>query len=835
MLMCLTLLPVLSSGSGSRSTRFDQGWRFQNGDHEGVEQATYSDESWRKIDLPHDWSIEDLPGQQEGVIQGPFSKNSVGKAATGYTVGGTGWYRKTFTLGKGDLDKRTYLTFEGVYMESDVWLNGHYLGYNPNGYVTFSYDLTAYLHKDGKPNTLAVRVKNMGVNSRWYTGSGIYRHVWLTVVNAIHADLNGHYITTPVVSANKAKVRVESTVVNTSSANKPVVVLVELINPAGRVVSIQKQTLFVKANDRAICSQDLEVDKPGIWSLEKPQLYTARFKISSNGKTIDQTNVPFGIRSLEFNGQQGFKLNGVVTKLKGGCIHHDHGPLGAASFDAAEFRKIQLLKNAGYNAVRLTHNTFSPALLQACDQLGMLVVTDAYDSWEQQKLTVKDGYHRFFKDSWQSDITSIIKRDRNHPSIIMWGIGNEIFEAADSSGQRVAKQLSTLVRELDPTRAITEAMIFMPQRIKNSWQDYQKHLANLDVDGYNYFIGGKLDPMQRDSITNHRYESEHALNPNKLYMATEYYPSAALENWEASQNFPFVIGGFSWTAMDYIGEANIGGPALVPQNTKAPQGLMSLMYFFQPESWPVYNANCGDLDLIGNRKAASYYQNVVWGNSKIEMLVNKPVPGEMKEIRSPWGFPNQLKSWTWPGYEGKVIKVDVYSHAKLIKLELNGKVIAQKTIAAGSITASFEIPYQPGALIARSYDNGLEVASTKLSTAGSPAAIKLINEQPSTRVGQSELSYIKIEIVDAAGNVVPSLDDVQISFELSGPAVLAGVGNGNPSDMSSFQQNVKKVYQGRALAIIRPTRQTGKITLSVRGKDLKAAQIRVANQRSLNR
>lgn len=821
-----------TQGQDSRAVSFDADWRFKKDSLTRVESPTYRDDSWRLVQLPHDWSIEDLPSQQEGKVQGPFTKASIGKAATGYTEGGVGWYRKTFTLDKGYQGKQTYITFDGVSMDADVWLNGHHLGNHPYGYTSFSFNLTDQLNPVGKSNVLVVRAKNLGKNSRWYAGSGIYRHVWLMALNPVHTAIDGNYVTTPTLTPGAAQVNVESTIENGSAQPSVVAVQVEVVSPSGQVVASQKQSVSIAARSTQLATLQVSVNSPALWTLEKPVLYSARVTLLAGGKTLDQTTTPFGIRSLQFDGQKGFLLNGKVVKLKGGCIHHDNGPLGAVAIDRAEERKIELLKKAGYNAIRLSHNPSSSALLNACDRLGMLVVTDAFDMWEKEKLGVKNGYHQYFKAWWKKDIDAILLRDRNHPSIIMWGVGNEIWEAADTSGHRIAKQLADEVRRLDPTRAVTEAMLYLPQQIKFKWEAFAPHLANLDVDGYNYFIGGKYDPMQRDSATIHRYESEHANHPQKLYMATESYPSAALENWEATEKYPYVIGGFSWTAMDYIGEANIGGPTQIPENTKVPQGLMSLMFFFKPESWPVYNANCGDLDLIGNRKAASYFQNVVWRNSPIELLVHRPIPDGMKEARSPWGFPDELKSWTWPdqegpGLDGKPMQVNVYTRSKRVRLELNGKLIAEQTVPEGSITASFSVPYQPGTLTARGFDGETEVGSSSLSTVGKPVAIRLIADRKTINADAQDLSYVQVEVVDEKGQIVPVSDNPEITYEIRGNATLAGVGNGNQADMSSFQQPHKKVYQGRGLAIIRSTRQKGAVTLIATARGLKAGQVRI--------
>ncbi len=814
-------------GQDSRAILFNTDWRFKKDSLIQAESPAYADTDWRRLTLPHDWSIEDLPNQQAGSVQGPFTKASVGKSATGFTEGGVGWYRKTFTLDKQYVGKQIYITFDGVYMDADVWVNGHHLGNHPYGYTAFSYNLTDFLNPIGKPNVMAVRAKNLGKNSRWYAGSGIYRHVWLTALNPAHTVINGNFVTTPSMAPGAAQVNVQSTIENTAAQSKAIEVRVEVVSPAGQVVAIQKQSVTLAAHSTAAFAQHVTVNKPALWTLENPVLYTAKVTLIADGKTLDQTTTPFGIRSLAFDGQKGFLLNGQVVKLKGGCIHHDNGPLGAASIDRAEERKIELLKEAGYNAIRLSHNPVSSALLTACDRLGMLVVTDAFDMWEKEKLGVKNGYHQYFREWWKKDIEAIMLRDRNHPSIIMWGIGNEIWEAADTSGHRIAKQLADEVRRLDPTRAVTEAMLYLPQQINYKWEAFAPHLANLDVDGYNYFVNGPNDAMQRDAATIHRYETEHAKHPQKLFMATEYYPSAALENWDVAEKYPYVIGGFSWTAMDYIGEANIGGPTLLPESAKTPHGLMSMGLFFSPNSWPVFNANCGDLDLIGNRKAASYYQNVVWRNSPIEMLIHRPIPAGKKEVRSPWGFPDELKSWTWKGQEGKPMQVNVYTRSKRVRLELNGKLIAEQAVPDSSITATFTLPYHPGTLTARAFDGEKEVGSSTLATAGKPVAIRLVADRTTIKADANDLSYVRAEIIDQNGNVVPSIDDLEITYRLTGNATLAGVGNGNRADLSSFQQNHKQAYQGVGLAIIRPKGQKGAVTLTATANGLKAGQVRI--------
>jgi len=825
--LLIPILFVLSAAKiqaqDSRAVSFDKNWRFKKDTLKGAESSTCNDSDWRTLNLPHDWSIEDLPNQKEGEVQGPFTKASIGKAATGFTEGGTGWYRKTFKLDQSFAGKKTFILFDGVYMDADVWINGRHLGNHPYGYTSFYYDLTKFLKTSGKSNVIAVRVKNLGKNSRWYSGSGIYRHVWLLPVNPVYTKIWGNYITTPDVSKDKATVAIQSSVENTSSQKKIISVKVELLNPSGLVVATQKQRLTIPADSSADLTQKLTVVNPKLWELENPVLYKARVTLSGDTKPLDQTIAPFGIRSLKFDRKNGLLLNGQAVKLKGGCIHNDLGPLGAASMDRAEERKVELLKRAGYNAIRLSHNPPAPGFLNACDRLGMLVLDEAFDMWEKAKNP--QDYHLSFKDWSQRDLESIILRDRNHPSVMMWSIGNEIFEAPDSSGYRNSKRLADEVRKLDPTRPVTDAIIFLPPYTQKPWKDYEPHIANLDVDGYNYFLD-RSGFLQRDSATLHRFETERAKHPEKLYLSTEYFPTAALENWEEAEKYPWFLGGFCWTAIDYIGEAGIGRPLLVPESQKLANGMMGMALFYK-DAWPVFNADCGDLDLIGNAKAASYYKNVVWRNSKIEILVHRPIPAGMKEVVAPWGFPDELKSWTWPGQEGKMVQVNVYTRSKSVKLELNGKVIAEQIVPEGSITATFSVEYQPGTLVAKAFDNGKEKGSSTLSTAGKAIAIRLVADRPTVRADQNDLSYVSVEIIDSKGNVVPSANDLDVRFQLKGNGSIAGVGNGNPSDMTSFQQNHKMVYDGKAQAIIKPKGGKGFIVLKASAAGLKDGMVNI--------
>ncbi len=658
------------SASSARTISFDNDWLFKKDSSIHAEGINFNDATWRKLDLPHDWSIEDLPNQIPDSIVGPFSKAAVSQRDGGFLVGGTAWYRKHFVLDKASAGKKVYIQFDGVYMNADVWMNGHHLGNHPYGYTSFYYDLTPFLLPPGQSNIIAVQVKNEGRNSRWYSGSGIYRHVWLTTVAPLHIDTWGTYITTPSVAGDAASVAVETTVQN-SSNKAPFTVLTELYSPSGKLAGKDEQIIAASGDSNTDVKQTIAVSNPQLWSLEEPALYRAKVKIIQDGKLIDEITTPFGIRTIHFDAQTGFTLNGKSIKLHGGCIHHDNGPLGTAAIDRAEVRKIELLRQQGYNAIRLSHNPPSPQLLNACDNLGMLVIDEAFDMWEQAK-TPQD-YHLYFNDWWQQDIQSMILRDRNHPSIIMWSIGNEIPESADSSGYTIGGQLAAAVRHLDTTRPVTQAIpLFVTLGKKGkTWDDTAPSYANLGVAGYNYAYM--------------KYESDHEKYPNRVMYASEYFPNKGIDNWLKVEKLPYVIGTFSWTAMDYLGEAGLGVPRLIKQEPNKVTGGDLLgasgADLFLAPSWPINNAYTGELDLIGDKKVNAYYLDVVWKRSEVEILVHPPIPEGYKEANFYYNFPDQLKSWSFPGEEGKRLQVFVYSRAQKVTLELNGKMIGEQVVA----------------------------------------------------------------------------------------------------------------------------------------------------------
>ncbi|MBL4559345.1 MAG: hypothetical protein JKX79_00020 [Labilibaculum sp.] len=441
-LVCVTTSVIAQNSTDLRNIPFDEGWSFKKTNvASGPEKPGYDVSDWRTVEIPHDWSIEDLPNQIHDSVIGPFQKGDYMDHQVGYTIGGIGWYSKKFITEKSLKNKHVVIHFDGVYLISDVWINGCHLGTNSNGYSPFYYDLTKFLKPVGQENVLTVKVKNEGDNSRWYSGSGIYRHVWLSVTDKICIDPWGVYITTPQITDNKANIRIKTAISNKQIFTDKINLVTTILSPTGKIVQTGEKNIVLDFGTSQTIEQDLQVSNPDLWSPDAPQLYKAITEIKKGKKVLDKVETKFGIRSLSFSAQKGFLLNGEEVILKGGCIHHDNGPLGAKAIARAEVRKIELMKQNGFNAVRTSHNPFSEIFMNACDSIGMLVINEAFDMWNQPKN--KDDYSKYFKKFWNRDLTNLMLRDRNHPSVIMWSIGNEIPmpERYDSAGLITRKML----------------------------------------------------------------------------------------------------------------------------------------------------------------------------------------------------------------------------------------------------------------------------------------------------------------------------------------------------------------------------------------------------------
>ena len=796
---CNTQKPDFSN----RDQDFDSGWKFNRGDVPEAEMASFNDSKWRSIDLPHDWSIEDLPVVAGKKQIGPFSEDSPGKGATGHVLGGIGWYRKTFTLDKSAEGKKVQILFDGVYMNSEVWINGQSLGVHPYGYTPFYYDLTPYLNPSGEKNTLAVKVKNTGKNSRWYSGSGIYRHVVLQVTDKVHIPIWGISVTTPEVNKEKATVKLNIKIANEENKSGKLQITTRLISPIDQENIEAKTTTDKFSGEMADAEQIFELKNPALWSIDTPQLYQAITEVSFDGKIVDQQTTTFGVRSIEFSSEKGLLLNGESILLKGGCMHHDNGPLGSATIDRAEERRVELMKKFGFNAIRTSHNPPSRQFLDACDRLGVLVIDEAFDQWQRPKNP--DDYNLYF-DKWhQQDLESMVLRDRNHPSVIFWSIGNEINERVDPSGLEIMKNLIAIVKNIDTTRPITEAICFFWDHPGYKWESTIPAFAQLDVGGYNY----KLD----------EYENDHKIVPERLMMGTESFPLQAFENWQMVEKHPYVIGDFVWTAMDYLGESGIGHSS-VKSDSKDTFSM----------DWPWYNAYCGDIDICGFKKPQSYYRDVVWKVSNLEMAVHSPIPSGMKEVVSMWGWPDEQRNWNWAGNEGQKLQVNVYSNYPEVRLELNGKVIGTKPVSAETkLTATFEVPFETGELKAIALKDGKEVETKLLKTTGKPANIRLTADRTALKASRNDLSYVTVEVVDENGVLIPNAN-LPIQFKIEGAGELAAVENGNPADMKSFRAPEVSSFNGRCLVILRPTGASGEIKLIAESAGLEGSEIVVSTK-----
>ncbi len=795
----------------------DFDWKFLLGDPSGAEAVAFNDASWRSVNLPHDWSIEGKPD----------AKNPSGSGG-GYFPGGIGWYRKTFTAPASWKGKRVSAEFDGVYMDATVYLNGRKLGNHPNGYLGFVFDLTPDLTLASK-NVLAVRVDNSAQpNSRWYSGSGIYRHVRISITEPVHIAHWGVFVTTPEVAADKAQIGVRTLVSNDSSESSEVTIRTAVIGPRGGAAGQSEARATVAGETETVVNQEIAVANPSLWSPQTPELYRAIVSVVRGGKVIDQVVTPFGVRSVAWSVEQGFVLNGKSTKLAGGSVHHDNGPLGAAAFDRAEERRVELLKAAGFNAVRTAHNPPSTAFLNACDRLGLLVLDEPFDTWTLHK--AKFDYARFFNDWWQRDIDAMVLRDRNHPSVVIWGIGNEIPEAWTKDGAPIAHKLAKEVRKLDPTRPLTEAF---PGATYGPNPDAV--FALVDIGGYNYNLAANSP-------------EDHRRAPSRLMMTTESFPADAFEQWQLVHDNSYIAGEFVWTAMDYLGESGIGSSAYLPpedaaQAEQANQFLRSMVSKMGANGenpfaamatgdapggggmppvmrvlfpgYPWHAADCGDLDLTGFRKPRSFYRDILWnGGDRVFATVRVPEPEGKKTVAIGWSVFPTIASWTWPGREGQDMQVEVYSSAPWVRLYLNDKAVGeQPTQREQQFKATFSVPYQAGVLKAVGLNGGQTVAESILATAGEPAQLRLTPDRALVHADGQDLSFITVEALDAKGEVQPNAGQM-VDFELSGPGMIAAVGNGDGASDMRYQGNQARLFHGRALLVVRTAKTAGTIRIT---------------------
>lgn len=732
-----------------------------------------------RVDLPHDWDI----------YAGPNSGKGATGTGGGWYEGGIGEYRKKLQVESLNLkDELLKLHFEGVYQKAEVFINGQKAGQHGYGYTPFTIDITPYINKDKGPNELVVRVNNsQQPNCRWYSGSGIYRHVWLNVMPKVHIAENGIFVTTDLATdgVQKAKIDVKVTVENEDKVPHTATVKVEK----------QEQTVSLNAGERKDIDFSYIIDHPHLWSPDDPYLYSALVSLNRE----QQEAVSFGIRRIRFDAHRGFTLNGKPVLINGACLHHDDGVLGAMAFDAAEIRKVRLMKEAGFNLIRTSHNPPSRAFLDACDSIGMLVIDEAFDGWRSSKTTY--DYSTLIDSCYREDIHAMVMRDRNHPCIISWSIGNEVIERKDLRVVTTARQLKAAVLECDPTRPVTEALCAWD----NDWEIYDPHFEVLDIGGYNYMI--------------HKHVTDHQRDPQRVMWQTESYPRDAFRNWATVADNSYVIGDIVWTGLDYLGESGIGRYYYEgdrPGEHYANGG--------QPE-W--HGAYCGDVDITGWRKPISHYREILWNSplTSLYMAVREPDGYHGKIRTTAWSVWPTWESWTWPGWEGKSINVEVYTKEPEVTIYLNNKEIGRKAVnRTTEYKAVFTIPYQPGTL--RAEAGGKKVV---LETAGTPAKLKLTADRRSITADGQDLAFITIEVIDRQGHVCPEAA-IPCQVSVSGSGSLLAAASADLMDTEPYTSSRVTTWKGRAIIVVRSAFKTGQTKVSVKST-LPTATISIAQTR----
>ena len=715
------------------------------------------------VDLPHDWDI----------LEGPHSGKGATGTGGGWFEAGKGEYRKLFASPKGEVVK---LHFEGVYQKSEIFVNGQKVGQHHYGYTPFTVDITKMLKNKGM-NEVVVKVDNsQQPNCRWYSGSGIYRHVWLESMPAMHIAENGVFVTTPEVSDNQALVQVEVSVANESPSNRNAII----------TIGGKELTVNLAAGETQTVRTQFTVNNPSLWSTEHPTLNNLSVQLKEKGKILDTQTVKYGIRSFSFDAEKGFILNGKKVLINGACVHHDDGVLGASAFDDAEIRKVRQMKNAGFNLIRTSHNPTTRAFLDACDSIGMLVIDEAFDGWRTQKNPY--DYSTVIDSCFRSDIQSMVLRDRNHPSIISWSIGNEVIERKDIRVVYTARQMKAAIHEKDTTRPVTEALCAWD----SDWEIYDPHAEVLDVVGYNYMLFKHADDHKRD--------------PKRVIWQTESYPRDAFRNWATVHDFPYVVGDIVWTGLDYLGESGIGRTYY-----KGEREGESWIKGGQPE-W--HGAPCGDVDITGWRKPISHYREMLWNeNTPLYMAVKEPegYHGEIKQTM--WSVWPTYESWTWKGWEGKPVEVEVYTHQPKVKLYLNDQLIGTKEVNRNTeYKAVFTVPYQKGTLRAEAGEE-----SVTLKTAGEPARLKLTPDRTVMRADGQSLTYIIVEVVDQDGNLVPEAE-IPCEATVKGAGKLLAFASANLKDEEPYPSVHSKTWKGRAMLVVRSSQKKGTVNVSIKSK-----------------
>ena len=765
------------------------------------------------VTLPHDAMIaemrkEENPGGPEG----------------GYYPGGNYTYTKKFFVPKELCGGAFFLEFEGVYRACLVHINDHFAGSCQNGYRCFCVDISPYLNY-GEENLVCVTVYNgPQPSSRWYSGSGIYRPVSIMVGSTIHIEPYGLKISTPEVDQDSASVKTMLQVRNRTGVTRTVTIATELRDSAGNIAANSQCRMTLLPNSTDSLYQNVYIKKPKLWSLENPELYTCHISVYEKDQLLDTVQETFGIRTITVDPIHGLRLNGLPIKLRGACYHHDNGILGAATFARAEERRVEIGNKAGFNSIRVSHNPASRALLDACDRLGVLVLDELCDTWNSPKRAY--DYAVNFADNWEKDVVSLVNKDYNHPSVFMYSIGNEIREVASAQGAVWNRLIANRIRELDNTRLVTNAINGLVALGHNIAQtaldmglvDNQSVAADGDINDVMTGMLGRMNEISAHSIIGERiqescdaldavgynymrgrYEQDILAYPNRIIYGSETLAPDIDLNWELVKKHPQILGDYTWTGWDYIGEAGIGA---VKYN--------EVSGFNAP--WPCYLAYCGDMNLIGDRRPASYYREIIFGLRK-EPYLAVQLPGRYADRKNltPWGTAEAVSSWTWPGYEGKPCVVEVYSDAEEVELICNAKSLGRKTLDRRK--AFFNVCYEPGSICAVSYRNGKIAETYSLKTASNNVHLLIESDKSVLRADGQDIAFLSISVVDDEGTI--HTDAVQIvTMRVSGAGVLQGFGSGNPYSEENLCGDTHKTFEGRLLAAVRAT-EAGDISIEV--------------------
>jgi beta-galactosidase len=777
---------------------FNSSWKFFLGDASNAMELKFDDSGWRLLNLPHDWSIE-----------GEFKADNPATPGGGALPGGIGWYRKVFMIEEAEKDKLVFLEIDGAYMNSEVWINGHYLGKRPNGYSSFSYELTPYLTYGKNSNIVAVKVDNSKQpNSRWYSGSGIYRNVWLVKTNPVYIDHWGTFVTTPEINNESASINIKTKLKNTSELQQRIQLLTTIISPDAKKVASVKTDTVINPNTIIELNQDIKVIKPDLWSVETPVLYKAVSYVKAENKPVDNYSTSFGIRYFEFDSLKGFLLNGQQVKIKGVCNHHDLGCLGSAINSRAIERQLEILKSMGCNGIRTSHNPPAPELLDLCDRMGFIVIDEMFDMW-------KSGKNPFdfslYWDEWhERDLRDLILRDRNHPSVFVWSIGNEIneqWQKDDTTGILITKELAGIVRSLDTTRPITA-----------NWNDPYPHNEMfisdaLDLRGYSYQLK-EFEPFIRNY-------------PGQKFLGTEttsalatrgYYdmPSDSIRRWPVRWDIPFTNGspGNTVSAYDNV-SAPWGSTHEETWKIIKKYDYLSGMYIWTgfdylgeptPYGWPSRSSYFGIVDLAGFPKDCYYMYQSEW--------TKKPVLHV---------FPH----WNWN--QGDTIDVLAYFNCEEVELFLNGESKGIKRKLGDDLHVTWRLAFTPGTIKVIGRTGGKEVLTQIINTAGKPAKIKLTADRQTISADGNDLSFITVDILDKEGNLVPDADNL-VNFELTGNAIIAGVDNGCQTSHEPFKANYRKAFNGKCLAVIQSSGRKDLIRLKATSVGLVDAEILIKTE-----